>query len=540
MSKQKVALFGASGTMGFQAFQELWKRREKYDLSILVLPAEQKQGKFGPYARLAGVPTTHGPGVAQGDGLKIVWGDATRYADVAETVRGADWVLNAMAYISPMADYHPEMARAVNVDAIGHIIQAIEAEPHGAERIRYVHTSTVAATGNRPVGIHVGRVGDPLKPSVFDYYALTKIAGERQVLESRLEHWVSLRMTFIMPTNYQELFALSDAILFHMPLDARMENITDRDAGFGLVNCLDIPADSDFWRRVYNMGGGPTMRTTAYDFLANSYRHNGLCVEACIERNWFAVRNFHMQYYEDSDILNGYLHHWRDTPTRHAQAIAQSQPIGLRLVVLLARRVPAVRRLIEKAVRSRLKKLAERHPNSPRYWVIHGKDMRVSAFFKSYAAYAAIPGWGVDMPNLDPGAPWERLHHGYDEAKAHLDLHDLQGAARFRGGRCLSNSWDGDLYAPVNWVCAFGHPFAARPYTVLKAGHWCPVCVATWSGDAQARHNPFFAQVWYADHDPDENNVYPDDCIQDIRDADRKPDSSPSDVRRRRRSWSWA
>src|SRR5699024_12198681 len=40
---------------------------------------------------------------------------------------------------------------------------------------------------SRPPGVHVGRVGDPLNPSVFDTYALTKIAGERRVLESGLD-----------------------------------------------------------------------------------------------------------------------------------------------------------------------------------------------------------------------------------------------------------------------------------------------------------------------------------------------------------------
>jgi len=507
--------------MGFEAFKALWQRRAEYDISLLVLPSEQRQGLFRSYMRAAGVPEQHGPGVVEGGGLRIVWGDATRYADVAATVRGADWVLNAMAYISPMADYHPELACAVNTDAIAHILAAIQAEPQGAERIRYVHTGTVAETGNRPVGIHVGRVGDPLKPSVFDYYALTKIAGERLVLESPLKHWASLRMTFIMPTCFRELLALNDAILFHMPLDARMENITDRDAGAGLINSLDIPADSDFWRRAYNMGGGPQMRCTAYAFLADTFRQYGLRLEACAERHWFALRNFHMQYYEDSAVLNGYLHHWRDTRETHAQAISESRPWSLRLAGWLTRHVPAFRRLGEIITHALLKRLADTHRNSPRYWVTHHNAMRISAFFKSYADYAAIPGWGVNRPNLDPDAPWQRLAHGYDEAKSPLTLADLHGAATFRGGQCLAASWEGELYTPLAWRCAFGHTFDARPYTVLRAGHWCPECVAHWDGDVQARYNPFFAQVWYADHAPDETNVYPDECIEDIRNADQ-------------------
>ena len=521
MTKTKVALFGASGTMGFQAFKELWKRRNTYDISILVLPSEQDLGMFRAFEREAGLKSVDGAGVSENNGFKIIWGDSTRYEDVVETIRGADWVLNAMAFISPMADYHPELARAVNFDAIAHIIKAIQAEPDGAERIHYVHTGTVAETGNRPVGIHMGRVGDPLKPSIFDYYAITKIAGERLVLESNLRYWVSLRMTFIMPTNYKEMQELNDAISFHMPFDARMENISDRDAGFGMVNCLDVPDDSDFWRRVYNMGGGLGMRTIAYDYMADSYRDNGLNLEACVERNWYALRNFHMQYYEDSHILNDYLHYWRDTLASYKQTLASDTPFGMKLIGFLARRFPAFRASVEKSAYAANEKLAENHRNSPRYWYTNRNDMRISAFFKNYEDYEAIGTWGVDMPNIDPDAPWERLDHGYDESKANLELKDLQDAAKFRGGECLSTAWDGDWYTPLDWECTFAHTFIARPFSLLKAGHWCPKCAATWNCDEQAKKNPFFAQVWYADHSPDENNTYPEDCINDIKDADR-------------------
>lgn len=519
--KQRVALFGASGTMGFEAFKELWKRRDACDISILVLPSEQRLDRFRPYEREAGMPRLAGPGIAEGRGFRIVWGDATRYEDVAETIRGAGAVLNAMACISPMADYRPELARAVNDDAVGHILRAIAAEPDGAERIRYIHTGTVAATGNRPVGIHVGRVGDPLNPSVFDYYAITKIAGERRVLESSLRRWACLRMTFIMPTTHRELFGLNDAIMFHMPLDARMENVTDRDAGYGLVNCLDVPDGSDFWRRVYNMGGGPAMRMTAYDFLSATYRYNGLRLEACAERNWFALRNFHMQYYEDSALTDGYLHYWRDTFETWQEALAASRPLGMSLLAGLARRVPAVRQISERAVYAMHRKVAEGHRNSPRYWYAARNDRRMAAFFEGYERYETIPPWGERMPDLSRHAPFRRLYHGYDESQSQLALYDLRNAARFRGGACLAAGWDGDVYAPVAWECAFGHRFDGRPYTVLKAGHWCPICVSRWNGDEVARRSPFFAQVWCADHGPGEDNEYPADCVEDIRDADQ-------------------
>lgn len=523
MTKEKVCLFGASGTMGYQAFKELWMRREKYDIVVLLRPSEKNKKLISEYEREAGIEPTPGRGVVQGRAFKVVWGDATEYSDVEETIRGVDWVLDAMAFISPKADYYPEMAKAVNTDGIKNIVRAIESQPDGPERIRLIYTGTVAATGDRLQSIHMGRVGDPLKPSIFDYYAVTKIAGERAVLESDIKHWVSLRMTYIMPMDYGEFVSLRDPIMFHQPIDSFMENITARDAGYGLVQCLNVSDDSDFWRRVYNMGGGPGMRCTAYDYMNKTFQINGLSgVEACTERKWYALRNFHMQFFEDSHILNDYLHHWRDSLDVYWNELQETMPANMRKLALECSDNPGLRRRVEQTTYSIMKDLAENHRNGTVYWYKNRCDMRITAFYKDYETLESIPDWGVDMPQMDPEPEWHRLEHGYDEAKGRLDLDDLQGAAQFRGGECLSKEWLGDMYQTLEWKCAFGHSFIGKPYTVLKAGHWCPECVPPpWNYDEEARRNPFFAQVWYPNHDKDENNFYAEDCVRDIAAADR-------------------
>ena len=68
----------------------------------------------------------------------------------------------------------------------------------------------------------------------------------------------------------------------------------------------------------------------------------------------------------------------------------------------------------------------------------------------------------------------------------------------------------GDLYTPITWECHDGHRFHASPYTVLKAGHWCPECCMPepWQFDITAKYIPFFAQVWYDTHAKGENAIY--------------------------------
>jgi len=289
------------------------------------------------------------------------------------------------------------------------------------------------------------------------------------------------------------------------------------------VNCLEIPDSSDFWRRVYNMGGGPDMRCNAYDFISQTFKLNGLSgIEACTERRWYALRNFHMQYYEDSYVLNEYLHYWRDSLDSYWKLIAADMPLGMKMVAALCRGLPPVRRQVERLTYTMLKRSVEEHRNGTVYWYAHHNDWRISAFYKDNQTYETIPAWGIDMPQLVPEPEWQLLKHGYDESKATLDLADLYEAARFRGGDCLAIAWDGDMFANLEWCCARGHTFTAKPNTVLKAGHWCPQCVPPpWDYDEEASLNPFFAQVWYPNHDLTEHNIYPAECTRDIVDADK-------------------
>ena len=109
------------------------------------------------------------------------------------------------------------------------------------------------------------------------------------------------------------------------------------------------------------------------------------------------------------------------------------------------------------------------------------------------------------------------LDHGYDETKpdSEIDIDDLKKAAAFRGGEVLSEDMKkGDLFQKITWKCHNGHRFDSTPFTILKAGFWCPECCEApkWSFDKVAAKIPFYSQVWYDTHRTDEeNNEYPYD-----------------------------
>jgi hypothetical protein len=233
-----------------------------------------------------------------------------------------------------------------------------------------------------------------------------------------------------------------------------------------------------------------------------------------LERQWFALRNFHCQYYEDSWILNEYIHNWGESLEDHYRQVMENRPISLKIAAVM-NKIPGVRGLIQRTAYKRMKKMVS-GKDGTLYWYENQNDRRIAALYGSYEKYESIGDWDdEDMPDMRP--QWKRLDHGYDESQEHLDFSDLQGAAKFRGGDLISEEWDGDMYTKLKWRCAIDHEFNGTPYLVLKAGHWCPECLAPpWNDDEIAKKSPFFAQVWYPNHSDDEPNFYPSDCYTDI------------------------
>ena len=480
--KQQVLITGASGSMGFETFKLLWERRDRYDIKLLLRPSVMNKKKFRSYEKEASAT----------GGLKLVWGDALNRENVMEACRGIDWCLHHMALISPAADRDPEMAALVNARGTRYLVEAIETlDP---ERIRLVHVATVALYGDRLPPVHVCRTGDPVIPSVFDHYALSKIDGELAVMQSKIKHRVSLRQTFIMIPG---IFGLMDPILYHQPINSFMENITALDSGRLMVSCLDIPYDSDFWGEYYNISGGPVCRTTFLEFLRRIYSLLGIRLEKVMERKWFALKNFHMVFYEDAARLNNYLKHWEGGQgmEEYVREVWKKFPWYLKTTAWFANSFPPFRTLTEAITRAQLKKLAHQK-HGTMHWIRSGDVGRISAFYGSEEAYGRIPGWDADLPSLDHGQPYRRLKHGYDEEKTGWEIRDLQQAAGFRGGRLLTENWEGDPHDRLSWECCRGHTFQMTSHAVLKGGHWCTECISPpWNYEALAKKNPFAAQV---------------------------------------------
>jgi nucleoside-diphosphate-sugar epimerase len=493
MGKQRILLTGASGGMGTAVLRELL--RDEGACDILILSQDTPRDR----AQLRAVEGRKG--------VTVHWGDLTRYADVEACVRNADLILHVAALVSPAADYYPALAMKVNSGGMRNLIEAIRTQGR-MDAVKLVSIGTVAETGDRMPPIHWGRVGDPVKPGVFDYYAVSKVAAERLLVESGLRRWVSLRQTGIMGPA---MCRVKDAIIFHNCLNNVLEYVSDRDSGAMLGNLARLDRAGElpeaFWGHIYNVGGGESCRVSAYDMFRELYGALGFTdLKYVLDPRWFATRNFHGQYYLDSDRLENYLHFRHDSMRYFYDAYLQSLGTTAAAARLLCR-LPGGQKLMGALLRRTFRRYAR---GGARHGALHraehgGADRRLLG---SRRNWEAIP---ADINDFKLFTDWDRvvpIGHGYDETKpeSELTLADVRGAAVFRGGACLSDEMaTGDWQSRLAFRCAFGHPFTASPRLVLEGGHWCPQCEReSWNYAARAKVDPFFTQVWAPLHGADE------------------------------------
>ena len=492
MKKKTVALTGASGTMGFQGFLELYAKKNQFDIVLLLRDSKKNREKFADYM--------------QDSAVRIVWGDLTNYDNVLDMVTGAEYVLHVGGMVSPAADYYPVSTQETNISAARNIVTAVKAQSN-PDAIKVVYIGTVAETGDRNPPIHWGRTGDPIKISVYDHYAISKVKAEAIFAESGLKYWVSLRQSGIL---YPAILKNMEPIMYHVPMNGVLEWATVEDSGRLLANVCGDDIPEEFWRRFYNIGSGEGYRLTNYEFEDLILGTLGLgSPKRLFDPHWFTTRNFHGQWYYDGDLLEHYCHFRANIPVKEYFKNMMNQVESFYKLAFLGKPwAPLLKH-------TWMKKIAQTEEYGTLWWAEHNVPERMSAYYGSLEQFNKLPRSWKEFDIIIPSKKTSSnevvlLNHGYDENKLFdtLTIEDLQKAAAFRGGQCLAETIE-DMYTPVKWKSARGNEFEMSPNLVLRGGHWCPAELPwPWDYDTEAKINPFFAQVWYPLHEKDEHNIY--------------------------------
>lgn len=454
MEKKKIFITGATGNMGWAAFQELLGRTDRFRLSVLARPSAKNRKKLSKY--------TDNPDV------EIIWGDLLDYDSILRGVTGASFVLHIGGMVSPMADMHPEQTMKVNIGAARNIVKAIH-EQNNKDEIALVYVGSVAQMGHHDAPHHWGRTGEPLIPSTYDFYSLSKCEAERVIAESGLKKWVSIRQTGML---YPDLLKKSnDPIAFHVPFRGVLEWSTVEDSGRVMANACNEDVPDSFWRKFYNLSSGASFRLTNYEFEKKLLASISCPpVEKVFKPNWFATRNFHGMWYTDADKLDEILHFRENIDCdEYFRRMKKQLPWYFSLACI----APAF------IIRNVMKHVAENNELGTLYWINHNIEGRIKAHFGSLEEWKSIPDWDKFDTSRPSDTPILK-DLGFDENKpeSEIDFTDIQNVAKLRKGECLAENIEkGDIDTPVMWKCEHGHTFTARPRSVLLGGHWCPECL---------------------------------------------------------------
>ena len=508
----KIAMTGTTGHMGSEALRQVLEINEVEFVRILLVEGKQNDRLAKRLAR------------QYGSRIQIVRGTVADEDVCKRLVDGVEYVVHMAAVIPPLSDANPAASEECNKLGAMAVIDSVRSR---VPQPKYIHISTVALYGHRNEKHPFGRVGDPLLVSPYDVYAMHKLYGERYCLDAELDCFVILRQTAMLHSDMLRDH-LRDGLIFHTALNAPLEWVSARDSGY-LIRCIlerdhaeGIPA---FWNNIYNIGAGQAGRRTGVDTFDDGFSLVGGSAEKFLKPNWFATRNFHGMWFSDADELESLFHYQRDSVQEYWEEIGRHHKL-----FAIGRLIPA--KLIERFLFQRL----TRHPNSPCRWLADGAIAQTTAVFKSPEnAKKLSPHWSDhkllardDFGDYAAARSCEAavpLAHGYDEQKQLSDLtvDELCEAAEFRGGALITNEYCRAPYRKLKWRCHDGHEFEASPFTILRGGHWCPVCCqpAPWIFDRVAKYSPFHAQVWYDTHAPEENHVYDYDkegnpCLSNI------------------------
>lgn len=282
--KKRILVTGAAGVVGYETLKELQKFNGQYEIIAF---GKDKQEHKKLLENCCGK-------------FDVIYGDIRDKTVTDKLAENIDFVIHLAAVIPPLADEKPQMANEVNLGGTINLIKSIEEKSPNAF---FLFTSSVAVYGDR-LENPIIKVSDKLEHSQGDEYALTKIKSESILKKSKL-NWSIFRLTAIMHPKQK-----FDPLMFHMPLETKMEICTTRDTAYALTQAIKY--QDLLSKKVFNLSGGKNCRVVYGELLKKSFSNSGLGANPFPE-NAFAKANFHCGYFEDSHELNEILDFQRDT-----------------------------------------------------------------------------------------------------------------------------------------------------------------------------------------------------------------------------------
>lgn len=307
--KTNILLTGATGSVGYEALKQLIRKKDQYNITVFDLKTPKSERLLKEF----------------NNDIRIFYGDITNPADTVEATKNQDFVIHLAAIIPPAAYENKSLTEKINAGGTRNLIANLEKNSPDAF---LAYSSSVATYGDRLEDYYI-KVTDPLKPSLGDYYAETKIMAEEAIRNSNLR-WAIFRLSAIMGAGNHKISGL----MFLMPLETPIEITTPEDTARAFVHAIEHQAALQ--GKTFNLGGGEKNRILYHELLQRSFNIYGLG-KLDFPEGAFAKRNYHCAYYADSDDLENILHFRRDTIDTYFRKVKASVPAAQRFFTKLVK-----------------------------------------------------------------------------------------------------------------------------------------------------------------------------------------------------------
>ncbi len=282
MQGKKILLTGASGTVGTEVLKIL-SLMSGIELNIFDIANKKSNQIKKLYCKDA----------------CFIFGDITSKKEIEKIPSDIDVVIHLAALIPPAADKLPVLAQRINVEGTRNLIEQIKKT---SPKAFFMYSSSISVYGDRVLNPNIS-VSDNLQISEGDIYGQSKLDAETLVQNSNL-NWTIFRLAAIMKNHKMS------KLMFHMPLDTKLEICTPEDTARAIVNALDHIEELN--SKIFNLGGGEKCCISYQNFLKRFFRIFGLG-KLNFPQFAFAEKNFHCGYYADGDVLENLLHFRNDT-----------------------------------------------------------------------------------------------------------------------------------------------------------------------------------------------------------------------------------
>lgn len=270
---KKVLVTGAAGTIGNKVIKYLLSEG-KYEITALDLRNKNSFKKLKKYRRR----------------INIIYGDINDNVLMTSLVKDQDYIIHLAGVLPPIADIKKGLSDAIEYNGIENLIKAINFANPGCFLI-FASSTTVYGT------IDTATTKTAANLTEMDYYSNTKLKIENLIKE-KLKKYTIIRLPLILCDPH------SNAFMYNVKRNTKLEAITDNDAAYLFVSALDNEAKLN--KKIFNAGGGDATTGVYKEILANVLAIYGISFKYLLTL-LFLDKNFYCHVYEDSSKLNDIL-----------------------------------------------------------------------------------------------------------------------------------------------------------------------------------------------------------------------------------------